>query len=63
LVIVRFSWVFYGAFRMPEQTSNLRVGERAPQFELAAANGSERTSLSEALKRGPVVLEFLRGTW
>ena len=61
--IVRFSWVFYGALRMPEQTSNLRVGDHAPQFELAAANREGRFRLAEELKRGPVILEFLRGTW
>ncbi len=48
---------------MPEETSNLRVGDRAPGFELAAANREGRLSLADALKRGPVILEFLRGTW
>ncbi len=48
---------------MPEQTSNLKVGDAAPPFKLAAANGGERFSLTGALKRGPVILEFLRGTW
>jgi hypothetical protein len=62
LGIVRFSWVFYGAFRMLEETATLKVGERAPEFELAAANRGERFTLAGAL-RGPVVLEFLRGTW
>lgn len=55
--------MFYGAFRMLEQTSTLKVGDRAPGFELAAANRHESYSLARALERGPVVLEFLRGTW
>jgi hypothetical protein len=63
LGIVWFSWVFYGAFRMLEQTSTLKLGDRAPGFELGAANRSERFTLDQALQRGPVVLEFLRGTW
>ncbi len=49
--------------RMPEQTSTLKVGDRAPDFELSAANRPERFSLQDALRRGAVVLEFLRGTW
>ena len=61
--IVRFSRVFYGPFRMPEQTSTLKAGDRAPGFELAAANRQESYSLARALEHGPVVLEFLRGTW
>ena len=55
--------MFYGALRMPEETSTLKVGDRAPGFELAAANRAERFSLESALKHGPVILEFLRGTW
>ena len=55
--------MFYGAFRMLEQTSTLKIGDRAPAFELGAANRPERFALDAALKRGPVVLEFLRGTW
>ena len=50
-------------FRMPEQTSTLRAGDRAPGFELPAANRQESYSLARALEHGPVVLEFLRGTW
>ena len=48
---------------MPEQTSTLRAGDRAPGFELAAANRAESFSLARALELGAVVLEFLRGTW
>ncbi len=48
---------------MPEETATLQVGDRAPGFELAAANRPEPHSLARALEQGPVVLEFLRGTW
>ncbi len=61
--IVRFSWVFYGALRMPEQTSTLQLGDHAPHFELGAANRTGRFRLDETLTRSPVILEFLRGTW
>ncbi len=63
MAIVRFSWVFYGALRMPEATDTLNLGDRAPDFELGAANRAERFGLAAALQRGPVILEFLRGTW
>jgi hypothetical protein len=55
--------VFYGALRMPEQTATLKLRDRAPGFELGAANRAERFTLESALQRGPVILEFLRGTW
>jgi len=48
---------------MPQETSTLKVGDRAPGFELGAANRTERFTLAGALQHGPVVLEFLRGTW
>jgi len=44
-------------------TDTLRVGSVAPDFELSAANREERYSLSALRRRGPVVVEFLRGTW
>lgn len=40
----------------------LAVGARAPEFDLANQHG-ERRSLSEYLKRGPLVLTFYRGVW
>ncbi len=55
--------MFYGALRMPEATATLRLGDRAPGFELGAANRTERFTLEAALQRGPAILEFLRGTW
>ncbi len=41
----------------------LQPGERAPDFTLRAANRDGEFSLAEVLGRGPLVLEFLRGTW
>ncbi|MEA3413445.1 MAG: peroxiredoxin-like family protein [Pseudomonadota bacterium] len=40
----------------------IRVGDAAPDFELPDSTGS-RLKLSEALARGPVVLNFYRGGW
>jgi peroxiredoxin len=44
-------------------SSTLEVGARAPEFTLAAANREGTVSLAELIARGPVILEFLRGTW
>ena len=40
----------------------LKVGSKAPDFTLPDSNGSKVT-LSEVLKKGPVVLNFYRGSW
>jgi peroxiredoxin len=48
---------------MQDSTETLRVGSRAPEFSLTAANREGSFSLSELLRQGPLVLEFLRGTW
>jgi peroxiredoxin len=48
---------------MPGASQTLHIGDRAPDFALAAANRAETYSLPQVLKRGPVILEFLRGTW
>jgi peroxiredoxin len=48
---------------MKEKTETLAVGDRAPDFALLAANREETFSLSQWLQRGPLILEFLRGTW
>jgi len=48
---------------MPGSSQTLKIGDRAPEFTLAAANRSETYSLFQVLVRGPVILEFLRGTW
>jgi hypothetical protein len=46
-----------------DTTDTLKVGDRAPDFTLSAANSTESTSLQSLLPRGPVIVEFLRGTW
>jgi peroxiredoxin len=43
--------------------TSLKVGDKAPDFTLRAANREGRFSLAELLKHGPVILEFIRGTW
>jgi hypothetical protein len=43
--------------------SAVRVGVRVSDFTLPAANRPEVFVLSEMLKHGPVIVEFLRGTW
>ena len=48
---------------MKERTETLAVGERAPDFTLSAANRQENFSASEVWQAGPVILEFLLGTW
>ncbi len=48
---------------LKSQSDILRVGDRAPGFELVAANFVGAFSLEKLLGRGPVIVEFLRGTW
>lgn len=54
---------------MKDRTETLRAGDRAPEFSLAAANDTAvakvrgMVSLSQLVARGPVIVEFLRGTW
>jgi len=48
---------------MQDHTETLRVGSRAPDFSLAAANREGQFPLSDMLSSGALVLEFLRGTW
>jgi peroxiredoxin len=48
---------------MQNRTETLGIGSRAPDFSLAAANRQETFSLSSLRARGPIILEFLRGTW
>ncbi|OGV71574.1 MAG: hypothetical protein A3K19_09450 [Lentisphaerae bacterium RIFOXYB12_FULL_65_16] len=40
----------------------LKVGDKAPDFSLPDAKG-QKVTLSEVLKKGPVVLVFYRGEW
>ena len=46
-----------------DSSDTLKVGDRAPDFTLSAANGAETLHLQDLLKRGPLIVEFLRGTW
>ena len=45
------------------------VGERAPQFTLKTANAAagrsvgDSVALADITAQGPVIVEFLRGTW
>lgn len=55
--------MFYSAHEMPDSSSTLRVGDRAPDFTLPAANRPGTVSLGDLLRAGPVIVEFLRGTW
>jgi peroxiredoxin len=48
---------------MQNVTETLGIGSRAPDFKLKDANGSRTFSLAGLLAKGPVVLEFMRGTW
>jgi peroxiredoxin len=48
---------------MLDHTQTLKAGDRAPEFLLSAANREGMFSLSGSLTRGPVIVEFLRGTW
>ena len=48
---------------MLDHTETLKTGDRAPEFLLRAANREGIFSLSGALTHGPVIVEFLRGTW
>ena len=41
----------------------LDVGGQAPDFTLPRAHSDETVTLSDALKRGPVVVSFYRGQW
>ena len=43
--------------------SAVRVGARVPDFSLPAANRPGTFTLSKMLNNGPVIVEFLRGTW
>ncbi len=48
---------------MKNVTETLGLGSFAPNFSLPAANRDAASSLTEMLLEGPVILEFLRGTW
>jgi peroxiredoxin len=44
-------------------TETLGIGSRAPEFSLPAANREGQFTLSSLRSQGPVIVEFLRGTW
>ena len=44
-------------------TETLNLGDLAPPFRLGAANRQESVELKALLADGPVIVEFLRGTW
>ncbi|MEO6252461.1 MAG: peroxiredoxin-like family protein [Ferruginibacter sp.] len=46
----------------PVYPEGLKVGSKAPQFNVKDQNGKS-ISLKKALKRGPVVILFYRGQW
>jgi len=48
---------------MLDHTETLKIGDRAPEFSLPAANREGHVSLSNSLGQGAVIVEFLRGTW
>jgi peroxiredoxin len=48
---------------MQDHTATLQVGQPAPEFSLSAANRPGMFTLSASLAHGPLVVEFLRGTW
>ncbi|MGH9362360.1 MAG: redoxin domain-containing protein, partial [Thermoanaerobaculia bacterium] len=47
---------------MPLAATKLKPGDPAPDIFLAAANGNE-VSLRACVLEGPVLVEFIRGTW
>ena len=48
---------------MQNITETLGIGSRAPEFKLSAANREGTFALSSLREQGPVIVEFLRGTW
>jgi len=46
-----------------ELTRTLKVGDPAPNFCLGAANSDDVLCLDATLRKGPAIVEFLRGTW
>jgi peroxiredoxin len=45
------------------ESSTLHIGDPAPDFSLITLNAKNPITLRSLTKRGPVVVEFLRGTW
>jgi hypothetical protein len=63
-LLVLWALLPYSQLEMQNRTEALENGSPAPEFSLPSANreGSIFT-LSTMLGRGPVMVEFLRGTW
>ena len=55
--------LLFSQISMLDHTETLKVGSRAPEFALEAANRDGVLTLSGFLKRGVLIAEFLRGTW
>jgi hypothetical protein len=55
--------LIYSRLQMLDRTETLKVGSRAPEFALEAANREGVLTLSGFLRRGMLIAEFLRGTW
>ena len=49
--------------KMKDRTETLQIGSVAPDFSLSAANREGGFTLGGFLRQGPLILEFLRGTW
>ena len=47
---------------MPKSDTLLKVGDKAPEFNLKTSEG-EPVTLAQILKNGPALLLFFRGTW
>ncbi len=48
---------------MQRLTETLEIGSKAPPFTLGAVNREGQFLLDDLIARGPLILEFLRGTW
>lgn len=48
---------------MQSGTDTLEIGSRAPEFSLGAANRKGMFTFGSFLEKGPLLIEFLRGTW
>jgi peroxiredoxin len=48
---------------MKDRTETLAAGAKVPDFSLSAANRESKFTLSGLIAQGPLILEFLRGTW
>ena len=49
--------------KMQNRTETLEIGSPAPDFSLGAANREGTFTLGGLIAQGPLILDFLRGTW